>query len=231
MAASAPPAGTSMNAREKAWLAGAYNLGRLATYLVFGLIAGLLGLFVDFSGSLVGLQQTAILFAGGLLILFGLMGLLRNFGIRLEHIQSSQLISRFLQRRIKSVAKFPPTMRSFSIGLFTSLMPCGWLYFFVIAASTTQSLVYAPLVMLVFWLGTVPVLLSIGLVTSGVLNQLKRKANWIIPVMMLMIGFTTIYFRGPVKPDTEKFDSSNQASATIFTTTPTQVPCCCDDQS
>lgn len=226
--AAAPRAGSSF------WLALCYNLGRLVTYLVFGLLAGILGLAVNFSGEQFGLQQAAIYFAGGTLILFGIIGIARNLGWRIPQAGFSQRLVGWLQSGIRATAGRLPTVRALTIGMLTTLMPCGWLYFFVIAASSTQSLIAAPLVMFFFWLGTLPVMLSLGISSNFLMKKMRAKANWIIPVMMLLIGLYSVTSRSPIEL-ANRFSEANADAAgvsqSISAADSTQAPCCQHDNS
>lgn len=219
--------------KGKSWvLPVAYNLGRLATYLVFGLVAGILGIAVNFSGQQFGLQQAAIYFAGGTLILFGIVGIARNLGVSFLQFGVSQKMIGWLQQGIRSSNKSLPVYRAFSIGMLTSLMPCGWLYFFVIAASSTQSLLFAPVVMFAFWLGTLPVLLSLGLSSSFLMKALRSRANWIIPVLMLMIGIYSVTSRSPIEL-ANRFanEDVNTVTQTLSTADSSESACCSDENS
>lgn len=210
----------------------AYNLGRLVTYLVFGLIAGALGMAISFSGEQFGLQQAAIYLAGGSLILFGLIGLLRNMGFRIWQLGVSQKMLRWLQLGIRSSAKRTPLLRAFTIGLLTSLMPCGWLYVFVIAASSTQSLIFAPLIMFAFWVGTVPVLAALGLSSSFLMKKLRSKANWIIPIMMLVIGCYSLTIRSPLEvANLDPNASVESVTQSISEADSSQSACCSDENN
>ena len=67
--------------REKARLLGAYNGGRLLTYIALGTAAGAVGAMVDLGGRLVGLQRAATIAAGAFILTFGIIALLRQFNV------------------------------------------------------------------------------------------------------------------------------------------------------
>ena len=60
------------------------------------------------------------------------------------------------------VRRQSPTARGAATGLLTTLLPCGWLYVFVATAAGTGRVPDAMLVMLVFWLGTLPMMVGRG---------------------------------------------------------------------
>ena len=71
-------------------------------------------------------------------------------------------------------------LKPLAIGLVTALLPCGFLYAFVTVAAGTGSAAGGAAVMLFFWAGTVPILVSIGSVLQRSLAarfpQLPRLA-------------------------------------------------------
>src|SRR5205823_3884811 len=70
-------------AGRRAALQGAYHIGRLCTYLVFGAVAGGVGAALDLGGSLVGVQRVAAVLAGSMMVVFGVGAALRLRGVRL----------------------------------------------------------------------------------------------------------------------------------------------------
>lgn len=217
----------------------AYHVGRLVIYLVFGILAGILGTALDLTGEWIGLQQGAIVLAGGFLILTGLIGLARLFAQSSSWLQkvlpfssdaASSWLTRFLRRRMGAIQSLTPIRRSFTIGLLTSLMPCGWLYFFVVAASTTQSILLAPLVMAVFWLGTLPALSAVALGATALFAGVRRNINWMIPVMMVLVGTFTIFNRSVISvAAVQRPGNRAPLAATLSSADSSQVPCSCHE--
>ena len=64
------------------------------------------------------------------------------------------------------VRERPPVARALLLGLFSTLLPCGWLYAFAVLAAGTGGPWTGMLVMAAFWAGTVPV----GSETNAVLH-------------------------------------------------------------
>ena len=139
-----------------------YHLSRAATYTLLGVIAGAVGAAVDFSGSALGLGRTAVVLAGLTMVAFGLLAMARNFGVRLPATRMPRLMSNGLARGHRFAAGRGPIYRAGLVGSLTAALPCGWLYAFVLTAATTSHPVSGGMVMLAFWLGTVPVLLGVG---------------------------------------------------------------------
>ena len=207
-----------------------YNLGRLAVYLVFGVVAGCLGMLMQTSGNMLGLQQTAIFASGLFLILMGIFAVMRNFGIRVFRWNAESLMMPFLKTGMRSSKNLRPGTRAFVIGTLTSLMPCGWLYVYVIAASSTQSIVLAPVVMAIFWLGTLPVMTAFGWTSGAAMGAYRQKAAWIMPGAMIVVGVLSIAFRRPIDmSDFAKANSVSEISRTIEEVDHAELPCCCEN--
>ena len=76
--------GVEGTAGGRPWLShAAYHAGRMATYSLLGLVSGAVGAAIDLSGGAVGLPRAAAVFAGALMISFGVAVLLRARGVRL----------------------------------------------------------------------------------------------------------------------------------------------------
>ena len=75
-------------------LMGAYHAGRLLTYVALGAAAGALGSVVDLTGNLVGLQRTAAIAAGAMMVGFGVLTLLRVAGVRIKPLRLPAFLAR-----------------------------------------------------------------------------------------------------------------------------------------
>ncbi|QKK06734.1 MAG: sulfite exporter TauE/SafE family protein [Planctomycetota bacterium] len=89
----------------------------------------------------------------------------------------------------------PPVRRAVVIGLMTTLLPCGWLYAFVATAAGTGSAQFGVLTMFVFWLGTLPVLISVGAGVRAISGPLARRLPLVLPLLIIAAGLYTILSR------------------------------------
>lgn len=179
-----------------AWrLQSAYHLGRLFTYLTFGALAGLLGATIDLAGALTGMHRAATALAAFTLIVFGSLSLLRALGLRTARTPIPAFIHRLSERAHRAAMTLPATSRALSIGLLTSLLPCGWLYAFVLVAAGSASITLGPVIMFVFWLGTLPLLVSIGAGLRLLTGPLARKAPLIASIALIVVGATSLLSR------------------------------------
>ncbi len=134
----------------------AYNGGRLVSYLLLGLLAGTIGAGIDVAGRMAGLQRGAAVAAGFVMIAWGGATVATSLGLRLPGSVAPAGFRRLLARALGLLHDRPPAQRALTIGLLTTLLPCGWLYVFVAAAAGTGSPLDGALVMTAFWAGTVP---------------------------------------------------------------------------
>jgi hypothetical protein len=155
-----------------------YNLGRLVTYCVLGLIFGLLGK----SLSLVGVQRWVSI-ALGVTLLAGLfasrkLALWRPLTALLERFKSR--MGALLRRRSLDALLV--------LGLFNGLLPCGLVYVACAGATATGDLFSGALYMLAFGAGTVPMMLAISLSGKLVPFTLRSKLLKAVPLAVFILG-------------------------------------------
>ncbi len=170
----------------------AYNLGRLASYLVLGLLAGLAGHVLDRAGSAAGLQRTAAVTAGVVMLVWGTGALLVALGARLPSAAAPAFLRTRFAAAMRAVHAQPPVVRALTVGLVTTLLPCGWLWVYVAMAAGTGSVPSALLVMSAFWLGTVPMMAGIGLAAQSLIAPLRRRVPVITAGVLVVLGLLTI---------------------------------------
>lgn len=205
-----------------------YHLSRAVTYTLLGVVAGVVGAAVDFSGSALGLGRAAVILAGGTMVAFGVIAMLRNFGVRLAGVRMPRILSNAFARGHRFAAGRGPLYRAGLVGGLTAALPCGWLYAFVLTAASTSHPVSGGAVMLAFWLGTVPVLLGVGLGAQQLAAPLAKYLPKVAPLVLVAVGLTAL---------TGRFTPPTFAGKMPIAATPEQVqsltdetaPCCADD--
>ena len=200
----------------------AYNLGRLAVYSLIGAIAGSLGAAFDLGGRAVGAQRAAVLLAAATMITIGTISLLRSLGVRLPRVRLPGAMESLFIRLHRLAAQLTPTRRAATIGLLTGLLPCGWLYAFAILAAGTAHPIAGAVVMAAFWLGTLPILVSLGAGVRALSGALGRYAPGTMAVIILTLGILTALDRATL---TFADVAPKQASATVMPVS-TDLPCC-----
>lgn len=232
-----------------------YHLGRLLTYALVGMLAGAAAQLVDMGGQTLGVQLFAARIVGGLMIAFGLLQLLKLAGQRRSSPSNfvgpapqPNLVTRWLLKLRPLVFRLPIPARGLATGLLTVLLPCGWLYLFALVAAGTGSMLMGSVVMIAFWIGTVPAL--VGLVTGTQAMAIRfRRAIPIGAAVLLIVGggFTAsgrgfarlnslsdIRLTGSadfVKPQLDAPSASASAVGTSLTQLlGTPLPCCAEHQ-
>jgi len=163
-----------------------YNLGRSVTYGVLGALFGLLGKGIQMAG----FQQWASIILGVVMILSVLFPFLFRGKISID-----QLLTGYAARLI---ANFRKLFRRTSytnlavIGLLNGLLPCGLVYVAVAGAINTNSVLNGIAFMVVFGLGTIPVMMSVSLLGSLIGQRFRKQMNHVIPVFIVTLGILFI---------------------------------------
>ena len=177
-----------------AWLAHlAYNGGRLAAYVTLGAAAGLLGAALDTTGGvLLGVQRATAIVSGVLITFWGLHTLLEALGVRTWRLGAPAPLRALAGRGIGAVAGAPPLARALVVGLATGLLPCGWLYAFVVTAAGTGSALGGAALMAAFWLGTLPAMVSVGVGLQVLAGPLRRHLPVVCATAMIVVGLLAV---------------------------------------
>lgn len=174
----------------------AYNGGRLMIYLLLGGISGFFGASINCLGILSGVTHLASLILG---TVFCALGSLLLLGFTAHEIslwkKFDSAYSRFSAHFLASTSKLAgqhKTARALILGSMSALLPCGWLYSFVAAAGTEGSPSHAIMVMFIFWLGTLPIMVSIGHISQNTLNQWGIERSRLVAALLLVTGLLTV---------------------------------------
>ncbi len=187
----------------------AYALGRLFAYTVLGTIAGLLGASLDLAAvTVVGIHDLTRWVMGALLVGMGLWALLGkpgflqpgggNAGPELVQLGGKPSLVSRARRALAPLWQRRDAVSAASIGLLSGLLPCGWLWGFLVVAAATGSVTGGALTMAVFWLGTVPALLSVSLMSNVLARRFGAQAPRLIA--FAMIGMGVLAFTGRIGP-------------------------------
>jgi sulfite exporter TauE/SafE len=172
----------------------AYNLGRLVSYMTLGAAAGAVGAMVDRAGALAGIARTAAIVAGILMMVWGTSTILATRGVKLP--LDIPLPLQWVQQRfgaaLARLRDASPTARAAATGLLTTLLPCGWLYIFVAMAGGTGSPIRGMALMAIFWAGTVPMMVAVGVSAQHLFGPLRRKLPVVTAALVVVLGLLTI---------------------------------------
>ena len=170
----------------------AYNVGRLASYLLLGALAGSAGSGVNHIGGLAGIGRLAAIVAGALMVTWGGSALLAALGVRVPQGVTPRTLQATLTSLLVRFRNHSPVVRGGVTGLLTTLLPCGWLYVFVATAGGTGRVVDAMTVMFVFWLGTLPMMLAIGVGAKKVFGAFQRRLPLAAAGLVVVLGLLSM---------------------------------------
>lgn len=176
----------------------AYHGARLLTYSLLGAAAGALGAVLDLGGAMAGVQRLAAVAAGALMIAIGVITALRYFGVHFAPAKLPGWAQAGLAAGHRAAARLTPVKRAAAIGLLTVLLPCGWLYAFVITAAGTGSPLSGAATMAAFWAGTTPLLALLGLGAQGALRVLGPRLPLVTSAALVALGILTVAHRAHV---------------------------------
>ncbi|MGY5850807.1 sulfite exporter TauE/SafE family protein [Salegentibacter sp. F14] len=174
------------NSMRKAGQVSLYHLGRIISYAIIGLLFGILGK----SFGLFGLQQQLSIAVGVLMILVVLMPY-KTF----SKINGSGPLYRIIAK-IKShlgqtlKSRRPDTF--FTAGFLNGFLPCGLVYMAVFGAVASASALHGSLYMVLFGLGTVPMMTTAVYLGNFINARLRQKITRAIPVFVVLIGLLFI---------------------------------------
>ncbi|QDU91029.1 hypothetical protein Pla175_44460 [Pirellulimonas nuda] len=221
------------SARSAAMLHAAYHGGRLVTYALVGMAAGAAGALLDLASTLAGLQPIALALAGGMMVLFGLaeVARLRNWQTRFArfgHWRPPAAWGRLIQRGQRFAARRSALPRALSIGLLTTLLPCGWLYAFVVTAAGAGGPLQGAAVMAAFWLGTLPVMLTLGIGVRRLAGVLGDRLPLATAAALIAVGMVTLSGRLTISAEALAQQVTVEApSAAGQAPDPNTLPPCC----
>lgn len=180
-----------------------YNIGRVISYTVLGGIVGALGSVLSLS---IKTQAALQIIAGLFMIIMGLnmagFGLFRKLQIKLPWSFCS----------VKNKPKTP-----FMVGILNGLMPCGPLQTMQLYALGTGNAAKGALSMLIFALGTVPLMLAFGavsgLLSKGYTKKILKFSGVLVIVLGLIMGNRGLSLAGVnfVPPIASILSSSSQS--------------------
>ncbi|MCT1532016.1 MULTISPECIES: sulfite exporter TauE/SafE family protein [Sphingobacterium] len=157
-----------------------YQFGRILTYGLLGLLLGLIGNVA----SIQGWQQGFSLVTG--IILFGI-GLFYMFG------KSSSKLASIQTKAIQPFARFMSKWLyrpggSFVAGILNGILPCGMVYMALASAVNADSLSNSFVFMLLFGLGTLPLLLLFSFAGNFPKRIFKKGFTTVLPILFLVMG-------------------------------------------
>ncbi len=163
-----------------------YNGGRIATYGMLGAFAGALG---DTLVRIAGIQQTAAIVSGILMVLAGVLMSGVIPAKRLVQIGVPSRLSRIAGKLILN----PKATHKLALGLVMGFLPCGLLYAALLKAASTGSTLTGAVSMIAFGTGTAGTLLAIGMFSSAAGARLGRWSSPLASASVVLMGAVLVW--------------------------------------
>ena len=163
-----------------------YHFGRLLAYSIIGLVFGLVGK----SLYIFGIQQQLSIIIGVLMIVVVLLPH-KTIGKYNFSKPLYKIISKVKTGLGKALKK--KTADTFlTIGFLNGFLPCGLVYMAVFGAVATGSLLEGSLYMILFGVGTIPLMTSAIYLGKFLNSTIKQRIQKAIPVFVVIIGLLFI---------------------------------------
>ena len=169
----------------------AYHGGRWVGYAALGLVAGIGGGLLDLGGAWVGLQRLALLVAASGLIVFAAWTLWLRLGVR-GGAPGAAARGRFYIRGFGVLNRLSGPRRAAGLGALSMLLPCGWLWAFVLVAAGSGSAWRGVVVMTAFWAGSLPALLVVGSLVQRLAPSVRRRLPALGAAVILIGGIVML---------------------------------------
>ena len=164
-----------------------YNLGRLASYMAAGALAGGLGLLLAGAGPLADAQKLLGILAGLFMIVLGLY--LAGWWSGLAKVeQAGGVVWKRIEPLGRRLLPVRSPLHAFLLGMVWGWLPCGLVYSVLIWSLSAGGVWQGALLMGAFGLGTLPNLLLMG-AAAGWLGGLLRR-----PLVRKLAGSLVILF-------------------------------------
>ncbi len=175
-------AGKAGGAVQTVWPSVLYNGGRVISYTVVGGVVGAVGSVISLSGWARG--AVAVL-AGFFMVVMALS----MMGVFPWINRLVPRMPRFLQARANEARR---GKGPFVVGLLNGLMPCGPLQAMQLYALGTGSFAAGALSMLVFSLGTVPLMFALGALSTVLSGKFSARMMKVSAALVLALGVVMV---------------------------------------
>ncbi len=166
----------------------AYNVGRVLTYAILGVIVALLGKgavdSIPALGPPVRLASRILIILIGLQVAFNwrILGPLETAGAK---------IWQRIAPAAKGLVPVETMPQALGLGLIWGWLPCGLVYSVLLLAATTTDAAAGGMVMIAFGIGTMPAMIATGVSASKIAQFMSRKRLG-AGLLIVVLGLATI---------------------------------------
>jgi len=159
-----------------------YQIDRVITYSLIGLIFGLAGRSIYIAGY----QQWFSIGMGVLILLVATLYFLNKKKIKITFLNN---FYQSVQRVIIKILKSPTHLLSFlMLGMANGLLPCGMVYIALATTFTLHSVIESTTFMSAFGLGTLPAMMLIGYAGTLINPEIRMVFRKITPLLITVMG-------------------------------------------
>ncbi len=165
----------------------AYNTGRIGSYMLAGALAGGIAGSIASLARMASAQLLAYWMANLMLVAMGLY--LMDAWRGLARVEAAGgILWRRVQPLLKPLVPMDTPLKALALGGLWGWVPCGMVYSMLLTAMLAGSALDGALVMGAFGLGTLPMLLAMGMAGSR-LRQYLQKRSVRVACGLLVLGF------------------------------------------
>lgn len=159
-----------------------YNIGRITTYVFFGLLFGIIGQGISTAGS----QQTVSIALGILFILSVLIP--KSWLNKINPTSTIGFYINGVKIGLGKLLKSSSASNLVLIGLLNGLLPCGLVYAAIGGSIATGNTIDGAYFMFAFGVGTLPMMFSAVLLSNFISVAFRNSIRKLIPIFIVLMG-------------------------------------------
>lgn len=165
-----------------------YNLGRITSYMVAGVLIAGLGLITAHAGHSAGIPNVSRVIIGVLTLFFGLY--LMGWTVFLSPLEKAgSLIWRCIEPTASKLLPVQTPAQALVLGLLWGWLPCGMVYVALSWSVTTAEPLRGGLLMAAFGIGTLPAMLAMGVTGTQLRKVLaSQPLRTVIGILVMIYG-------------------------------------------
>lgn len=163
-----------------------YNIGRVLTYTILGVIVGYLGQKI----SLAGYQEGLSIALGIILILYLIIP--QRYRLKITSIPVFASISAAYRKVFGSVLQSKSSSSVMTVGILNGFLPCGFVYMALAPAAAYGNIFESALFMAGFGFGTIPAMFSVFQARHLITVNIRRKINKLLPYGVAVVAVLLI---------------------------------------
>lgn len=164
-----------------------YQLGRTMSYMMLGLVIGLIGT----TFAIAGVQKLLSVLLGVFLIFIALS--VSKWFSRLEQLTFFKEWNAYIMSLLGKYMAATQDKSIAVLGLLNGLIPCGLVYFALATAVAMPSIQDSIIFMMFFGLGTTPLMLAFSIFGNGLRLKFKLSYAKLLPIIAIFTGAILIW--------------------------------------